>query len=202
MLVMRRLKKNNRTKGQGVVEFALVLPVLLMLVFGLIEFGRLLFIYITINSAAREAARYGISVGDGNIYINRFNEEVVTERFYDCDGIRAAAKNIGKFAGLQDGHIAIYYDHGPSSIPGDKNNDGWPVDVNGNVKCYWLRRWYAEWDYEPTPVKYGDRIKVRVTIPYSPIISYLFLDIPTIKMDAYANRTIVRNAKVAPGPDP
>ena len=47
------------------MEFALVLPMLLLLVFGLIDFGRLLNAQITVTEAAREGARaesLGVSV--------------------------------------------------------------------------------------------------------------------------------------------
>lgn len=47
----------TRDRGAVAVEFALLLPVLLMLVFGLIDFGRLLNAQITLTQAAREGAR-------------------------------------------------------------------------------------------------------------------------------------------------
>ncbi|MGI5852115.1 MAG: TadE/TadG family type IV pilus assembly protein [Caldicoprobacterales bacterium] len=47
-------------KGQTTVEFALILPVLLLLIFAIIEFGFILNAYVTVVSAAREGARYGI----------------------------------------------------------------------------------------------------------------------------------------------
>ncbi|HEY9294325.1 MAG TPA: TadE family protein [Microlunatus sp.] len=43
--------------GAAVVEFALVLPILLLLVFGIVEFGRAYSIQTTISGAAREGAR-------------------------------------------------------------------------------------------------------------------------------------------------
>ena len=46
----------RRFKGQGMVEFALVLPLLLILIFGIIEAGRLLFLYSAVMSSSREAA--------------------------------------------------------------------------------------------------------------------------------------------------
>ena len=45
-------------KGQAMVEFALCLPVLLILVCGIIDFGWIYYNQITINNAAREGARY------------------------------------------------------------------------------------------------------------------------------------------------
>jgi Flp pilus assembly protein TadG len=46
-------------KGQAVVEFALVLPVFLLLVFGAIEFGRAYYDLHLLTNAAREGARVG-----------------------------------------------------------------------------------------------------------------------------------------------
>jgi Flp pilus assembly protein TadG len=43
--------------GQSLVEFAIVVPVFLLLMFALIDFSRLLFTYISISNGAREMAR-------------------------------------------------------------------------------------------------------------------------------------------------
>jgi Flp pilus assembly protein TadG len=48
----------SRTRGQALVEFALVIPVMLLLVGGGLDVGRLFFSWIEINNAAREAAAY------------------------------------------------------------------------------------------------------------------------------------------------
>ncbi len=47
-------------RGQSLVEYALVLPILLLLLVGIMEFGIAVFNYNTIANAAREGARYGI----------------------------------------------------------------------------------------------------------------------------------------------
>lgn len=47
--------------GAAVVEFALVAPVLLVLVFAIIDFGRALYTQNVLTSAVREGARYGAS---------------------------------------------------------------------------------------------------------------------------------------------
>jgi Flp pilus assembly protein TadG len=46
-----------RDRGSAAVEFALLLPVLLLLLFGIIDFGRALNAQITLTQAAREGAR-------------------------------------------------------------------------------------------------------------------------------------------------
>jgi len=48
----------RRGRGQSLVEFTILLPVLLMMLSGLIEFGFLLNTYLDIIDAAREAARF------------------------------------------------------------------------------------------------------------------------------------------------
>lgn len=44
-------------KGQSIVEFALVVPLLILLLFGIIDFGRTFHAYLAIDHAGREAAR-------------------------------------------------------------------------------------------------------------------------------------------------
>jgi len=52
-----RIWRRHRDEGAAAVEFALVLPVLLLLIFGIVDFGRMLNAKITVNEAAREGAR-------------------------------------------------------------------------------------------------------------------------------------------------
>lgn len=49
--------RKARDRGSVAVEFALVLPVLLLIVFGIIDFGRALNAQIALTGAAREGAR-------------------------------------------------------------------------------------------------------------------------------------------------
>ena len=54
------LESFQREHGQDVVEYALILPLLMLLLVGIMEFGIAVFTYDTIANAAREGARYGI----------------------------------------------------------------------------------------------------------------------------------------------
>ena len=47
--------------GQGLLEFALVAVILVVVLFGIIDFARLFFAYATMAQGAREGARYGIT---------------------------------------------------------------------------------------------------------------------------------------------
>ena len=53
---LRRMAKSNQ-RSQALIEFALVSPVLFLLIFGVIDLGRAIFYYDTLNHAAREGAR-------------------------------------------------------------------------------------------------------------------------------------------------
>ena len=66
MKIISRLRKSE--KGQSLVEFALVLPILLMLVLGVLEFGWMLNAKVTVNSAAREGARTRAALGFSSVY--------------------------------------------------------------------------------------------------------------------------------------
>lgn len=57
---MRRFIKDVNESGAAMVEFAIVLPLLLLLVFGIIEFGFLLYNKAMLTNASREGAREGI----------------------------------------------------------------------------------------------------------------------------------------------
>jgi hypothetical protein len=59
---MDTLKQNdssmNRRRGQTLAEFAITLPILLLIMFGIIEFGRVFQAWVSLQNAARAAARY------------------------------------------------------------------------------------------------------------------------------------------------
>lgn len=53
-------------RGQGLVEFALTLPIFLLLMLGLFELGRAVWLYNTMSGMAREGARWGIVLSQYN----------------------------------------------------------------------------------------------------------------------------------------
>jgi Flp pilus assembly protein TadG len=54
----------NNQRGTSAVEFAIVLPLLVVFVFGIIEFGLLFYNKAMVTNASREAARMGIVYRD------------------------------------------------------------------------------------------------------------------------------------------
>jgi len=57
---MTRSKRNN-SRGATVLEMALVLPILFMVLFGILEFGRAYNMFQAVTDAAREGARYSVA---------------------------------------------------------------------------------------------------------------------------------------------
>ncbi len=63
-----------RERGQATIEFAFVMPLLVLILMGVFDLGGAVYAYNVMSSAAREGARYGIF------------------KPYDSDGIRNQAK--------------------------------------------------------------------------------------------------------------
>ena len=54
------INKARRSSGQELVEFAMTLPILAILVIGILDLGRIVYLYSAMMNAAREGARYGV----------------------------------------------------------------------------------------------------------------------------------------------
>jgi Flp pilus assembly protein TadG len=50
-------KRLSQQQGQSMIEFALILPLMVLVIVGIFELGRAFFAYIAISNAAREGAR-------------------------------------------------------------------------------------------------------------------------------------------------
>jgi Flp pilus assembly protein TadG len=72
----RRLSKccQGTDRGSTAVEFALLLPILLLMVFGLIDFGRALNAQITLTQAAREGARVAALGQQNSVVASRVSQ--------------------------------------------------------------------------------------------------------------------------------
>jgi len=142
------IKQPKKNRGQAIVEFMLALPVLLMLLYGVIEVGRLIFIFSSVANASRQAARYGSASG-----------EIDNVAFYqDCEGIRAVANQSALIITFDE--INITYDRGI-------NPDGTSIPIEGidpnpeEDSC----------PIENYTVRNGDRIIVLVSAAYEPILT-------------------------------
>jgi Flp pilus assembly protein TadG len=55
-----RSARRWRERGQGLVEFALVISVLLLIAIAILDLGRAIYAYSVVSNCAREGARYGV----------------------------------------------------------------------------------------------------------------------------------------------
>jgi len=54
-------RPRKRERGQSMVEFALVLPLMLLVLMGMVDFSRMLGVYLTLQNATREGARLAVT---------------------------------------------------------------------------------------------------------------------------------------------
>jgi Flp pilus assembly protein TadG len=59
MLKLIRARRKNGEKGQALVEFTLLVPIFLLLLFAIVDFGMGFHAWITVTNSAREGARLG-----------------------------------------------------------------------------------------------------------------------------------------------
>lgn len=145
-------RSRKRTLAQAMVEFALALPILLMVIYGMLEAGRLLFIYSSVISATRNAVRYGSADGtspNGMPY------------YQDCAGITAAANQLAFIAPFSN--ISVTYDAGLSYPAGAPQPISGPPAISLSTQCSNIGSW-------PTFLS-GYRVDVQVQAQYSPIIA-------------------------------
>jgi Flp pilus assembly protein TadG len=114
----------QRTRGQALVEVALVLPVFMLMFMTLVDFGRVIYAQNTINQDAREGVRKGI-VSTSDLKTNA----LFTARFAD---IRAAARVMSPGVPITD--ASIFGDPVvacPSPLPSDLTVSGTCFYPNG-----------------------------------------------------------------------
>ena len=111
LVKIKHLFNARGPRGQGLVEFALILPALLLVVVSIIDFGRLMFTISSVASASRDAARYGASVGA---------DAAGVAHYQDCAGIRETIQRLSFFIELD---IVLEYDtDGPSGAQAVESN--------------------------------------------------------------------------------
>src|SRR5215207_9104963 len=108
MKISLQIQKMPRARGQAIVEFALVLMILMVMLVGILEVGRLMFMYAAVNNASREAARYASAIGlDTNP-----DNGVTAEKYRFCEMIKKMAQRSAFFTPLT---VNITYDNGPNT---------------------------------------------------------------------------------------
>lgn len=63
-------------KGQSLLEFAIILPILLILISGIFDFGRILYAHMHLHLATQETVRIG-SLGEGDAAMLQYVQDYV-----------------------------------------------------------------------------------------------------------------------------
>lgn len=164
LVKIKPLFNTRGSRGQGLVEFALILPALLLVVVSIIDFGRLMFTISSVASASRDAARYGASVG---------SDASGVAHYQDCADIRGTLQRLSFFLELD---IVIEYDmDGPGEDP--------PVE-------YCQPGLNVDPSFEAT---LGSQIIVKATGPYRSLVLSGLFKLPAIPVISETRRTILRD---------
>jgi len=82
---LRFLPLFRREEGQAVFEFVLILPFFVFFLLLLIDFGIMMYEYVSVSNAVREGARYGaVNCGDGTCTVD--GTDGVRQRVLDRSG--------------------------------------------------------------------------------------------------------------------
>ena len=177
------------------VEFALVFPILLLVIVGLIEAARLVFIYGSVVTASREAARYGSAAG-------LVSSDSDFLRYQDCAGITQRAEDVTFLTDTSNLTVTIEYDLGPEEALNSYRSDGyiisaWSdvcVDENGDgfdegIDVTPYKSENSDPDIEPIFIP--KRIVVTVSTVYEPMVPIVAPQFTTFTVETTSARTFL-----------
>jgi len=166
--------RRRRSRGQGLVEFALVLPIFLLMLFGLIDAGRLVYQNSVLSQAAREGARLasveaswigssdpGCGSGGGPVCPNNANT-------LKTHVLAAANRMVTPFANIPAANVYLRCD-----TPGNAPTGNW---APGTATC--------------TNKTTGNVVSVRVVLPFTPITPVLSGLVGTVTTSGSATMVI------------
>lgn len=144
----------RRERGEAIVEFALLAPVLFVLLFALVDFGRAFDASVVTTNAAREGARYGA------LYAN---EEYLTDaQVRQLTQQRVADYLAGGFGSRPDvsyslSNITVAW---PSRAPGQPVTVNVPVQVQIWALTQSLFGWTPIFSSNPTTIQGQATIRI------------------------------------------
>jgi Flp pilus assembly protein TadG len=167
MKLNRKSEKKPKHRGQAIVEFAIALPVLLLILLGIFEVGRYMFLYSSVTNASRNAVRYASAFGKSDSGYTKYNY---------CYGIYQSAKNSAFLVPVTTANMTIdydLYDESAGTFTQGPYCDQWSsTQVDADVS-----------------VSSGDRVTVQVQVQYAPVLKLIPLQPRTIT--STSSRTIL-----------
>jgi Flp pilus assembly protein TadG len=114
----RRLAETPGRRGQAMVEFAIVLPIFILLLVGIIDGGRVIFANNQLAEIAREGARYGSVQG----------RSVTTAGRNDI-----AAETLSRVAGMSNVQVTVSCERGGVTVTTCRTGDILSVAVQADM---------------------------------------------------------------------
>jgi Flp pilus assembly protein TadG len=144
--MVKQRGRQTRRRGAAVVETAFVIPICLLFLLGIYEYGRFIMVRQLLDNAAREGARYAVVHTQGKTTLDVQN---VVDQYLAGQGMQLDAYN-------KTVNIQVFL-----ADPATGN----PLDANGNV---------VAWTAAPfNNAAFGQAIAVQITGTYRPIIPAL-----------------------------
>jgi len=157
----------TRRRGQGLTEFALVLPILVLIIFGILDLGRVIYYYVGVSEAIGEGGRAASLATNGL----PTNADVLAAARSQAGYINLAPCPNGPVpagsANLPPAGTGWLYITGPSSGPANPNSENAP---GGEAAAP------AAGSCQATvpALSQGDRLQVTVVynfVPFTPVIA-------------------------------
>src|SRR6184192_1287369 len=175
---MKRLMAYARSqRSQGLTEFAIIAPVILLLTFGIIDFGRALYLYITLQQAANEGARVAVRAS----------------YFIDPNGASHNwPKNSDVLSAVQGHAVAAILGNpqGAPSVP--PSNTGWVFITDpsaaGNATPNAPR---GQLPYNPPPAGCNDAVAADGNQPLKVTLWYTFQPITPVIQQVIGNNIVI-----------
>jgi Flp pilus assembly protein TadG len=144
------------------VEFALVAPILVLVIFGILDFGRSIYYYNSVSQAVGEAARAATLAPSGL----PSNSDVLAaaQRSADWVTLPSCPNGAVTTAGLPAGKGWLFIDQPASPNNNASDSANAPGGEGGSASC------------SATPAESGDKLQVEIVYnftPFTPLISQI-----------------------------
>lgn len=140
MRIPGRVARPSREPAQGIVEFALVLPLFLVLMLALVDASRMLFTYISMTNATREMARTASFSGSSNLdAINIFRNTFITLGGID-GSTDTVAVTVTDADGVTVGTVscAMPLDTGTCTLPSRATAAGGWIQIDASLRFQFM----------------------------------------------------------------
>jgi Flp pilus assembly protein TadG len=155
------LQTGDSNLAQGLVEFALVIPLFVALVIAVTDFTLLVAVQTSMATGTRNASRYGATSGSNSAGVRHYN---------DCQGIREMVEKATLFASPT---VEIRYD----------------PDGPGNAPSYeYCQEGMGSDDID---VSMGGRVTVDSATNYSPIAQYFVRTMPDLSLESSSSHSLL-----------